>query len=630
MKKVIAVLLSIVLVTGLIGGGIFLYKKNKDGNKTVGVYSVSDIKESVWDEGQSSYGSIRSDLSQEIYADKEKLVKEVCVNAGDQVTVGDVLLKYDTTLLELELSESQNNLEMYKQDLVKKNNELTELKKITPVTADNGTKSEIYADNAVKTANDIPVTGKAVTNNSEDQSDIKVNTEKAVTGPVSIVDTTTEAFAGSGTNADPYRYMCEDGAVVKAELLKKLGDLGKYASFEVYEGGTVLGTLSYSWRLTGLATQDAGDFNIDVTTKSNEPGQVTVNIAQQVLPVKAILKLNLSGEFDNGITISGSDSIEVSGSYYITAEFTKGGEYVVSKKGVTPTPDNNNEPVIPDNGDEPSNDDPSNGDDITIPDNGDNTDDIITPDTPSYTKDELNKKITEKNQEISKLQLDIKEQELTIQKKQKEIESYTVKSTVSGVVKTLKDSNTTDATEPFLVVNSADGYYITGYISELALDTISVGEEVSGMCWSGSGTSFTAKIVEISEYPESNADAYNGDGNPNVSYYPFVAFIADTKGLKAGDYAELSFNSSDDTSQSDKLYLPKYMIKDEAGKYYVYAADESGVLEKRYITTGKTFYGSSVEIIDGVTVDDKLAFPYGKDVKAGVKTKDADIEDLYK
>ena len=53
MKKVIAVLLSIVLVTGLIGGGIFLYKKNKDGNKTVGVYSVSDIKESVWDEGQS-------------------------------------------------------------------------------------------------------------------------------------------------------------------------------------------------------------------------------------------------------------------------------------------------------------------------------------------------------------------------------------------------------------------------------------------------------------------------------------------------------------------------------------------------------------------------------------------------
>ena len=311
MKKVIAVLLSIVLVTGLIGGGIFLYKKNKDGNKTVGVYSVSDIKESVWDEGQSSYGSIRSDLSQEIYADKEKLVKEVCVNAGDQVTVGDVLLKYDTTLLELELSESQNNLEMYKQDLVKKNNELTELKKITPVTADNGTKSEIYADNAVKTANDIPVTGKAVTNNSEDQSDIKVNTEKAVTGPVSIVDTTTEAFAGSGTNADPYRYMCEDGAVVKAELLKKLGDLGKYASFEVYEGGTVLGTLSYSWRLTGLATQDAGDFNIDVTTKSNEPGQVTVNIAQQVLPVKAILKLNLSGEFDNGITISGSDSIEV-------------------------------------------------------------------------------------------------------------------------------------------------------------------------------------------------------------------------------------------------------------------------------------------------------------------------------
>lgn len=627
MKKVVAIVLSIVLATGLISGGIFLYKKNKDGNITVGVYKVSDIKESVWDEGQSSYGDIRSDLSQELYSDKEKIVKEVYVKAGDQVAVGDLLLKYDTTLLELELSECQNNLEMYKQDLTKKNNELTELKKITPVTADSGIKNDVYAYNAVKTANNIPVTGKAVTNNSEDQSDITVNAEKAVTGPVSIVDLKTEAFAGSGTNADPYRYLCEDNAVVKAELLRKLGEAGQYASFEVYEGGTVLGTLSYSWKLTGLATQDAGDFNIDVTTESNEEGQVTVNIAQQTLPVKAMLRLNLSGEFGNEVTVSGADNIDITENYYIAAEFTKGGTYTISKKSVAPVvPDDPDEPVDPDNPDEPVI-----PDDPTIPDN---PDEPVIPDTPTYTKDELDQKITEKNEEISKLQLDIKEQELTIQKKQKEIDSYTVKSTVSGVVKTLKDGNTTDSTEPFLVVNSADGYYITGYISELALDTISVGQEVSGMCWSGNGTSFTAKIVEISEYPASDANAYNGDGNPNVSYYPFVAFIADTTGLKAGDYAELSFNQSnedtDNAAESNTLYLPKYMIKDDAGKNYVYAAGESGVLEKRYITTGKTFYGSSVEIIDGVTEDDKLAFPYGKNVKAGVKTKDADIEDLYK
>ena len=60
------------------------------------------------------------------------------------------------------------------------------------------------------------------------------------------------------------------------------------------------------------------------------------------------------------------------------------------------------------------------------------------------------------------------------------------------------------------------------------------------------------------------------------------------------------------------------------GKSYVMMADENNQLKKQYVVTGKTVYGSAIEIKSGLTEDDKIAFPYGKDVKEGVRTKDTD------
>ena len=44
------------------------------------------------------------------------------------------------------------------------------------------------------------------------------------------------------------------------------------------------------------------------------------------------------------------------------------------------------------------------------------------------------------------------------------------------------------------------------------------------------------------------------------------------------------------------------------------------LLKKQYVVTGRTVYGSAVEIKSGLTEEDMIAFPYGKDVVEGALT----------
>ena len=53
-------------------------------------------------------------------------------------------------------------------------------------------------------------------------------------------------------------------------------------------------------------------------------------------------------------------------------------------------------------------------------------------------------------------------------------------------------------------------------------------------------------------------------------------------------------------------------MRSEDGKSYCMIADENNRLKKQYVVTGRTVYGSAVEIKSGLTEDDRIAFPYGK------------------
>jgi len=77
------------------------------------------------------------------------------------------------------------------------------------------------------------------------------------------------------------------------------------------------------------------------------------------------------------------------------------------------------------------------------------------------------------------------------------------------------------------------------------------------------------------------------------------------------------------------IYLENPFLRTENGQSYVYVRGADGNLEQRFVTTGKSLWGSYTEILSGISPEDFLAFPYGTDVKPGAPTREAEIQELY-
>jgi len=159
----------------------------------------------------------------------------------------------------------------------------------------------------------------------------------------------------------------------------------------------------------------------------------------------------------------------------------------------------------------------------------------------------------------------------------------------------------------------------------MKLETVKIGDIVQGTSYDA-GMGFTAEITEISPYPVNNDSFYFGYGteNSNASYYPFLAYIEDAEGLVEGD-VELKIMEN---TPSTGIYLEKYFILEEVnGKEYVYIQGSDGLLKKQYVETGITVYGMAKEIKRGISMSDKIAFPYGKNVVEGAAT--LEVDSLY-
>ena len=70
-------------------------------------------------------------------------------------------------------------------------------------------------------------------------------------------------------------------------------------------------------------------------------------------------------------------------------------------------------------------------------------------------------------------------------------------------------------------------------------------------------------------------------------------------------------------------------IRTENGKSYVMVRDDSGKLEKRWVQTGRNLWGSYTQIRGGLTVDDFVAFPYGRNVTEGANTTESTRDKFY-
>lgn len=233
-----------------------------------------------------------------------------------------------------------------------------------------------------------------------------------------------------------------------------------------------------------------------------------------------------------------------------------------------------------------------------------------------FTFEEWVEELNTQDQLVKELDIKVRQQRLELESLQRTASDGIVYAEVEGEVKTLGDvKNPPQNGTAFLVVTGDEGLYVSGTLSELSLGDVTVGTVVTANSWE-SGMTFEATITEISDYPTSSNSW--GDGNPNVSYYGFTAYIEDSSALRNGEYVDLQISTG--SASEGGLFIDKAYVREENGRPYCMIADENGRLKKQYIVTGRTVYGSAIEIKSGLTEEDLIAFPYGKDVVEGAIT----------
>lgn len=248
------------------------------------------------------------------------------------------------------------------------------------------------------------------------------------------------------------------------------------------------------------------------------------------------------------------------------------------------------------------------------------------PVDPGPTAQELAQMRAEKQREIRDLDLKLRQLKVEYEQMKAEMDSGVVVSKLNGEVIAVEDPKTAfQNNEPVVKVSGGGGYYVNGSVSELVMDSLEVGQSVSVSAWE-SGTSCEGEVRSISTTPVSG-DGGSGAGNYNVSYYGFTVYIDADNDLKEHEYVSITYDAGGDNG--DHIYLEVPFVLSENGKSYVYIQNEENRLEKREVKTGKNVWGSYIEILEGVTAEDYIAFPYDKNLKEGRKVQQADISELY-
>ena len=246
----------------------------------------------------------------------------------------------------------------------------------------------------------------------------------------------------------------------------------------------------------------------------------------------------------------------------------------------------------------------------------------------SMEQKDLAKAIVDKAQEVKEKEVNLRLAKLSLDKKTKELGDGNVYAEFDGTVKAVRNADEAyNNSEAVIELSGGGGYYVTGTLSEMELGSVKVGDTVSISSWM-TGAACEGTIVSIDDYPTTSGNSW-GDGNRNVSYYPFKVFVEEDANLQANDYVDIQYQKAGTQEQGSSLYLQSWFIRTDNGKSYVMARNEDGRLEQRWVQTGRDLWGSYTQIRGGLTTDDYLAFPYGRDVVEGARTVEAAADELY-
>lgn len=557
----------------LLGGGIW-FAAGKLKKPEIKVYSMEELSQQMWGETNSLEGAVSSNVSQEVRLMEKQLVSQVHVQEGQEVKAGDPLLTYDMTLVNIDLEMEKLNKEQLK---VKKKGLENELKNLKDEKKNVAAGNKSYKIEFLSNAEEI----KPEEEKPEQQPEEKPEEPKP-----EQPETPQEQARPSGVYKRLYRDITIDNTEFPnddAIIENAIPYSGKGTKEEPYVYVCQKGVLIQGEFLNQLAGFDVSGNRV------REPYYCKLEVRSDN---------SFDGTLQAAMILDGSaiESAVEPSAWFRTRLGKNEWEEMLPEEDV---PQGEVLPELPD------------GTGNEIPE-----EEIVG----GYSKEELEKAIKEKEKEIKTTELDIKEADLKIKKVEQELQSETVTSTVNGTVKKVGDPAKGEIDgEPFIIVESSGGVYIKGVVSEALLEKVQPGQLVTGMAYE-SGTFFEAEVKEVSPYPASGYQSYDGR---ELTYYPFTAYIADSTGLK--DNEMVSMDLPADEGGMSGLFIGKEYIRSKNGEDFVYKEGKNGKLEKQPIRTGQTFYGSIIEVKDGLTMEDHIAFPYGKKVKEGAKVKRASL-----
>ena len=666
-KIIIGILVAALVVGGTAGGGVYYRQSHQ---KTVSVVSVDSLAGDYYADDTTLEGNIVASAVQNISVDKDMIIEKVYVAKGDSVKKDDKLISFDMTLVEMELNIAKLKQQQQEQNLNKAINRLTSLQNGGPVEDSSSDDSSVTPDDTSDTGKDSlpdydeeasaagsmngtylaavinPVLAAATGDFLSDGAEETQNT--AGTEDTAENSTEDNTSQDQNTSGDTSGGTESSGDEINIDISSG-DDNGNNSADDPSEDPDPSETPDPGFD----SGQDVSD-NIENTDPGTDPGIKDITdgdpVFHQVLdgntepycgkgtkknPYVFLVSSAkgyavAKGSFLNkmaGYKPDGTKEDGVDGYWYLlefhendtVADVTNRkssctGYYLVDGSLL-------DKMVKDDSEVEFTLDDASHYDNDQDDDPGDDGgDDSGDGGDSSLTREEA---IKIQQTKVDSLKLDIRESKINIEKLEKKVKKQTIYSKLDGTVAKVGDAATGSSSGSyFMTVKSKEGFYVKGTVSELMLDEVKEGTKLQ--C-SGSNGDFEADVIDVSEYPVSGD--YTGSGNPNVSYYTYLATIPD-KSIKVSEDDWLTVTLQG-TSQQNGIVLDKAFVRSENGVSYVYK-DDNGVLKKQILKVGGNVNGGySVLITGGITRDDRIAFPYGDTVKEGAPTQEVSSSDFY-
>ena len=590
MKRNVKVTIIVIVVAALLVGGGFggWYFTQNRNTEPVNVFPFTYVgMTEYWGDSQESYGPITTDRIQTVFLSDTQTVTEILVQPGDTVQKGDLLMTFDTTLSDLALERQRLSVEKLKLQLENAQKELRDIKNMKPMV--------------------IPT--------PSDEPEAEENLGMMLSGAYQISQDKT--YDGSAQEKALILWI-NDGISLDDTVLEAV----RVKAQEYQQANAPAPT-----EPVPDATEPAPANELTEETEPTEvPTEATEPSTEATEPTEAPTEVPTEPPADTTEPTEPSEPAEppmelTVEKFYVVVKVTQGNMSLGAKsvwQGMEVTKTQNG----------------SFGfrffDAAALQDHTLNPQDApeAKPEIDfgsGYTAAQIAQMRSDKEKQIKDLQFQIKMAEAEYAIKKTEMETGEVLAQIDGTVVSLLTEEEAKLTmQPLMKLSGGGGFYMEGSVSELEKEKLQIGQEVTVNDWN-TGMQYTGTVQSVGDFPAADGN-WNGMGNPNASYYPFSVFIDGSADLQSGSYVSVTYSTA---ANEQGIYLENPFLRTEQGKTYVYVRGADGKLEKRFVTTGKSLWGSYTEVLDGLTAEDYIAFPYGKTVAEGADTVESDLSALY-